>query len=146
MTPSVPVGIWWIHTGAISRGEYVKACLPQKIANVGIARGYLSRGSCSPEKVVPVIKRVIALPGDVVVVDANEVRVNGVSIPISRRRRLDSGGRPIPSSVHLGTSVVPADRVWLFGEIPLSWDSRYYGAIPMSSIRGVAVPLLVLPP
>jgi len=145
ITSSVPKGLWFVHTGRATRGNYVLTCLPQTVAIAGKQAGYLPPGFC-PGKTLPVMKRVVAAAGDYVSVGNAGISVNGVVIAGSRRLSKDSRGRPVAGLVEATTYVVPHDAVWLLGDWFKSWDSRYYGAVPASLIIGVGVPLIVTPP
>jgi type IV secretory pathway protease TraF len=49
--------------------------------------------------------------------------------------------RPVAS----GGYSVPAGEVWLLsGHDPRSFDSRYFGAVPVTNIQGVARPIWVV--
>ena len=56
----------------------------------------------------------------------------------------DGEGRALPHGP-LGTFTVPAGRVWLVSSYnPYSFDSRYFGPVALSAVRGVARPLWLL--
>jgi conjugative transfer signal peptidase TraF len=141
-TPSVPPGIWWVHHGTITRDGYVMACLPASIAAFGRERGYLDAGICAGH-ISPVMKRVIALPGDMVVLDASGLTVNGAHIANSARLARDSHQRLIFTFAPSYRGRVPAHTYWLLGDWFRSWDSRYYGPVDASAVLGVGTPLIV---
>lgn len=145
MTSSVPKGLWWVHHGDVARGRYVLTCLPANIASIGKRAGYLSPGFCA-EQSMPVMKRVVALKGDVVVVSEQGVAVNGVALPSSKRLTHDSRGEPIPGLISFATYRVGDDAVWLLGDWFKSWDSRYYGSASLVRVIGIGTPLFVTPP
>jgi conjugative transfer signal peptidase TraF len=122
------------------RGVLVAAYLPEAIAREGVIRGYLSRGDC-PAGAEPVAKLVGALPGDVVTVEPDSVAINGVRLTDSRSASRDSAGRML-RHVSWGVRRVKAGEVWLFGfNDPRSWDSRYFGPVPITTIRGSLKPI-----
>ena len=139
---SAPAGIYRLVTcTAAGRGALVAACLPQPIASDGLMRGYLRRGDC-PAGAEPVAKIVGALPGDVVAVEPGWVAVNGARFQDSRTAARDSAGKPL-AHVLWGVRRVSTGEVWLFGfNDPRSWDSRYFGPIPLTSIRGALQPVV----
>src|SRR5262249_13671718 len=109
----------------------------------GVVRGYLGPGPC-PGGAQPVLKRVIAVAGDVVDLDEAGATATAV-LPI---RQLitdrDRSGRPLPH-VPLGRHVVQPGHVWLAGSgHDRSWDSRYFGPVPVAGVRGVARPIFTL--
>ena len=125
----------------VRRGTLVAACLPHAIAGEGLTRGYLRRGDC-PAGAEPVAKLIGALPGDAVTVEPEGVAVNGVKLRDSRTAVSDSAGRPL-AHVPFGPRKVRSGEVWLFGfNDSRSWDSRYFGPVPIASIRGSLKPIL----
>ena len=118
------------------------ACLPAPIAAFGRRRGYLDAGMCSGD-FAPVMKRVVALPGDVVVLDATGLTVNGLHVANSARLARDSHDRRIDSFAPAYRGRTPSHTYWLLGDWYRSWDSRYYGPLDASVILGVGTPMIV---
>ena len=142
---SAPRGIYRVAGGEPTRGARVRVCLPETLGRFGRARGYLDPGGC-PGGVRPVGKRIAALPGDRVEVEGGAILVNGKRLPGVRRLARDSAGRFIPA-VAEGTYRVAPGTAWLVaGFHPRSWDSRYYGAVPLGEQVTVLVPVLLLDP
>ncbi len=134
-------GIYRLSDAPIVRGALVAACLPAAAARTGFTRGYLQAGDC-PGGVEPVAKVLGALPGDVVEVAPDGVVVNGVPFANSATAARDSTGRPL-THVAWGVRRVSAGEVWLFGfRNARSWDARYFGAVPVSGVRGVLRPIV----
>jgi conjugative transfer signal peptidase TraF len=102
------------------------------------------RGIC-PGDSLPLMKRVIALSGDVVAVEADGVRVNGKLIVGSAPLSLDSAGHVIPGHVPRVPTVVAPGRMWVLGDWFKSWDSRYFGDVSESRVIGNGFPLITLP-
>ena len=143
LSESVPIGLYAVHPGtAPRRGMLAVACLPEGLGREAMAGGYLGRGDC-PGGAEPVLKPVAAAAGDTVDVTAAGVLVNGVpAVPPALAR--DSRGHAA-ASVPPGRYPVPQGAVWLLSaHSPRSWDSRYWGPVPESVVRGEAWPLLVL--
>jgi len=142
---STPAGIYQMRPAIrLSRGELVAACLPSDIARFAIARGYLSVSPFSdcPEHAASIGKLLLALPGDEVEINPDFISINGQRFAHSATAVRDSGGRSLPR-VPVGNFRVSPGSVWLFGFYdPRSFDSRYYGPVPLSSIQSTAVPLL----
>ena len=100
-------------------------------------------GTC-PGGSAPLVKPIAAVPGDDVVIDQNGVVVNGQPIPNSAPLADDRGasGRVL-RAVPPGSYVVMQDSVWVVsGHDPRSYDSRYWGPLPVNAITGRAVPVL----
>ena len=87
------------------------------------------------------IKRVIGLPGETVTITDNHVLVDGVAID---EPYLAEGTLTQPVGDHPCTPeapcVVPKGHLWVMGDNRNdSVDSRYFDAIPTSSVVGQAV-------
>jgi conjugative transfer signal peptidase TraF len=145
-TPSMPVGLWMVTTSTLSpgRGEIVAVCLPDSDpAREAFRRGYIGAGSC-PSGAEPLVKPVAAIDGDVVAVSAAGIAVNGAAIGNTAPLRRDEAGRPL-LPVPAGLYRVPSGELWLLsGHDPRSFDSRYFGAVPIAGVRGMASPIWVL--
>jgi len=138
---AAPAGVYHIASQSFHRGDLVAACLPPEIAQAGLARGYLRTGSC-PGNAEPVGKIADGLSGDTVVIERGGVTINGAPIPHSAVALHDSKGRPL-QHVPFGSYRVGANQVWLFGfHDRRSWDARYFGPVPLSSVRGAIQPVL----
>jgi type IV secretory pathway protease TraF len=86
-TPSLPVGVYWLRPGLpLSRGALVDLPIPSNARHL-IADRYLP----AP---FHLLKRVVALEGDLVCLTRGQYVVNGVSI--SAIATHDSIGRPLP--------------------------------------------------
>ncbi len=138
---AAPAGVYRVVSGNFRRGDLVAACLPIAIAQEGLAHGYLRTGACAGNA-EPVGKIVGALAGDVVEIEPGFVATNGVCFKRSAVATRDSAGRPLR---HLawGSYRVAAGQVWLFGfNDRRSWDSRYFGPIPIGNVRGEIKPVI----
>ena len=142
-TPSMPLGLWITVPGrAVDRGAIVLACLTGPGAKEGKARGYIGIGSC-PGHREPLVKPIAAVAGDLVTVTRHGISVNGEALPHTAQLAKDSAGRLL-RGVEAGTYRVAPGTVWLVsGHDPRSYDSRYFGAVPIASIRATARPLVV---
>ncbi|MCI0371946.1 MAG: conjugative transfer signal peptidase TraF [candidate division NC10 bacterium] len=140
---SEPRGLYRMLATAPSRGAFVAVCLPPDVARFGRARSYLGPGDC-PGGVQAAIKRVVAIPGDIVDVGPAGIRVNDRPLPDSATSAVDSAGRPLPH-VPWGRHVAPREQVWLLGTgDPRSWDSRYFGPVSLAHVRATVAPVLTV--
>ena len=111
---------------------------PRKVSRAAIC----GTGACAGDA-EPVGKIVGALPGDIVEIEPGWVAVNGVRFKRSAVAARDSAGRPLPH-VAWGSHRVAAGQVWLFGfNDRRSWDSRYFGPVPLANVRGEIKPVVV---
>lgn len=142
VSPSAPLGLYRTVDQRLARGALVVTCVPLAAARLARERGYLAGGSC-PGHVQPVLKRVGAMPGDTVALSPGRVTVNGRPLPGSATAARDSRGRFLPHAPW-GPRVVAPGAVWLLAtDTPRSWDSRYFGPVPLDRVR-VARPLLTV--
>jgi type IV secretory pathway protease TraF len=83
------------------------------------------------------LKKVAAVPGDTVRVTADGVYINGKRWP-------DSAIPTDSTFVHypFGTYTVQTGQLWLLGENPLSFDSRWFGPVPAVLVNSTVQPLL----
>jgi conjugative transfer signal peptidase TraF len=142
LTDSLPRGLYLITDDL--NATLVEFCPQGIFSALSVQRGYRPGGIC-PDREAPLIKPVIARPGDTVVVSAEGISVNGRQLPNTKARLYDSTGRPLgawPSGVY---SVAPA-TVWVASTYhPNSFDSRYFGPISVSIIRHRLRPLWLVP-
>lgn len=144
LTPSEALGLWRIVPlkGPVEVGDLVFICPPDNPAmRTAWSRGYLRSGLCEGG-FAPLIKTTIAGPGQYVAV-AQGVRVDGRPVKSSLVMARDGKGRPI-SSYAGGT--VPPGMVFLHSNFSASFDSRYFGPLPATSILGIAEQVLTYAP
>lgn len=140
LSRSMPRGLYRMTVGPIDRGALVAFCLDPARAALGRERGYLGVGSCA-SGVEPLLKRVVAVVGDVLDHERDFVAVNGRRLAESATLAADPQGRALAHGA-FGISTIPLGSVWVFSAAPLGWDSRYFGAVPEAGILGLAEPLL----
>ena len=129
---SVPIG--WYAVGEpepVNVGELVVARLPIRAESLLAERGYLAAG-------VPILKFVVARAGQQVCRTGDEVTIDGGAVATARDR--DGSGRPLPRWD--GCRVLGPGQVFLLNtDAPGSFDGRYFGPVPITSIIGKATPL-----
>lgn len=135
VTDSVPLGIYRVTDS--STGTYVLFCLDGEAARVADDRGYRPRSigniAC-PDGYAPLGKPIVARTGDVVTVNSHGIAVNGSLLRNSVAKKIDGKGRAMPS-IPFGTYHVGPDSIWVVSTYnPMSYDSRYFGPIPLSRI------------
>jgi conjugative transfer signal peptidase TraF len=143
-TASVPIGIWRLHPARspLQRGEIVSLCPPPTPLFLDArARGYLENGEC-PGGLAPVLKPIAAIEGDFVELKAEGAYVNGAVMPNSQRLKTDRAGRILPQPVFQSFTVAEGEILLISQENARSFDSRYFGPLPLSGLLGVAEPVL----
>ena len=121
-TLSLPKGIYRIVSGVPAKGDLLSFCLEGEFAELALERGYLEPGSC-PSGLRPLLKRLAGLPGDL---------VNPYASPICAE---DSQGRSMSPALTPG--VVPSGMALVLADHPGSFDSRYFGFVPLDSLQRV---------
>ncbi|MCQ4632725.1 conjugative transfer signal peptidase TraF [Shinella sp. CPCC 100929] len=136
LTPSEPLGLWRILPlkRPVQVGDVVFICPPTTEAMRGSReRGYLRRGLC-PSGVAPLIKTVVGVEGQRADI-GRDVRINGQPVPLSEVIERDGEGRAISSAA---SGMIPAGHVFLHSGFAGSFDSRYFGPVPVSGMLGLA--------
>ena len=138
-SPSLPVGLYM--TTSRPEANLAEFCPAEPFASLAISRGYRDRGACR-DGATPLLKPVVARAGDVVEVSEQGIAVNGRLLPNTAARSADTYGRPLQPWPD-GRYIVAPETVWLASSYEArSFDSRYFGPIPTSSIRDRVRPLL----
>jgi len=129
---SAPIGLYGLRpVGRLAVSQLVAVHPPGPLATFLADRRYLPRG-------IPLLKRVLALPGQTVCRDQLAVTVDNIEMGAAREH--DGSGRPLP--IWQGCQVIADGEVFLMNRrSPDSFDGRYFGALPASAIIGTAEPL-----
>ena len=129
---SVPIGFYTVAPAdRIEMPDLVAVMPPEPFASYMVDRGYVARD-------VPLLKRVIGLPGQRVCRAGRAIAVDGV--PLGEARDRDSLGRDLP--VWQGCRVIAEGEVFLMNpDVGDSLDGRYFGPLPASAVIGHAIPL-----
>jgi conjugative transfer signal peptidase TraF len=135
---SLPMGVY-VRTSD-PRAGLIEFCPEGRFAAESSARGYRSPGFC-PDGAVPLLKPVVAQPGDTVEMSAAGIAVNGrllaQTAPVAKDRR----GRLLKPYA-TGLYTVAQGTVWVASSYNRgSYDSRYMGPIPTHLIRARLKPL-----
>ncbi len=145
-SPSLPVGVWRLSPlrDEVRRDDVVSFCPPDTMDfREGWLRGYLGGGLCVGGY-EPLLKPIAAIEGDRVTRTEQGIRINGRLIANSKRLDHDGSGQALPSP-GANDVIVAKGEVWVISSYnPLSFDSRYFGPVPVSNIEGLARPILVM--
>jgi conjugative transfer signal peptidase TraF len=131
---SVPIGLYMVSpAGALHIGELVLVRPPEAVAAFLDERGYLAMG-------VPLLKHVLALPRQTVCRTGRIITVDGMTIGHALER--DHLGRILPA--WRGCQIVADDEVFFMNwQSENSFDGRYFGPLPATTIVGRADPLWI---
>jgi conjugative transfer signal peptidase TraF len=129
---SVPIGLYRLQPATgLAVTELVAIQPPDLLAAFLDLNGYLPIG-------VPMLKRVLALPGQTVCRNGLTIAVDGVDVGQAQQR--DGRGRPLP--VWHGCRLIADGDVFVMNwQSTDSLDSRYFGPLPASAVIGRAVPV-----
>jgi len=133
-TPSEPVGLYRLirhHVSEYRRGMYVVFPVPSELRALVYGRHWLKDG-------VPFLKEVLGLEGDHVCIFTDRLEINERVIgPVFR---VDSAGQPLPQ--HPGCFAIESGCFFAASQyFEKSFDGRYFGPLPLSSLTGEARPL-----
>jgi conjugative transfer signal peptidase TraF len=131
-TASTPTGLYALHPLDRLRAlELVAVRPPEPIASYLADGGFLPKG-------VPLLKHVMAVPGQTVCRTGDAITVDHIEVGEARDR--DHLGRPLPR--WSGCRTLIAGEVFLMNPtVPDSLDGRYFGPLPVTSVVARAVPL-----
>lgn len=131
---SVPTGLYWAHPGAVPvAGDLVAIVPPSGIAALMAQRHYLPRG-------VPLLKPIAAVAGQQVCRRDTRVRVDDVHV--GDALLADRHGRVLP--VWQGCHRLGRDQIFVMSKaVSDSFDGRYFGPLPASTVRATLTPLWV---
>lgn len=131
---SVPRG-WYriIPAHSLPVGSIVLVVLPVDVSTLAVQRGYL------PER-IPLLKRVAAVAPQQVCIAQQQVTIDAVVV--ATVLAVDSLGRTLP--VWQQCRALREGELFLLSTThPASFDSRYFGPVPITSMLGVAHPLWI---
>jgi conjugal transfer pilin signal peptidase TrbI len=136
LTPSVTPRVFWLlDPGNVRHGDYVlfdlESSLIGSLENISLPQG-VTDGT-----LVKVIKRVGCEAGE-------DLRVENLDYYcgeefLGRGKEMTLHGAPI--SVFVFNGAVPEGQVFVIGDHPDSYDSRYFGFVPRASFKARAFPL-----
>ena len=129
---SAPIGLYLVQpSDDLDVTDLVAVAAPPLIAEFMADRGYLPMG-------VPMMKRVLALPGQTVCRHGLDIIAYGSTIGHARER--DNTGRKMP--VWQGCRRISDDELFLMNfDVPDSVDGRYFGPLPRGLVIGRALPV-----
>lgn len=129
---SAPVGLYWLRRDShLQVGDLVLAWLPETARMLAAERSYLPLNT-------PGVKRIAAVPGDVVCVRNDLVLINEALA--ARALRVDRSGRAL--TPWWGCRALEPGEIFLLNDAsPASFDGRYFGPSYGRDIIGGLVPL-----
>ncbi|MDC0535478.1 S26 family signal peptidase [Francisellaceae bacterium] len=128
---SMPVGYYFVYpSSSIKANNIVLISVSKKLSDFLITRGYLKGNK-------PLLKEVLAVPGDAVCFHESSVSVANKDFPLFK---LDKEGRMLPKIKYCST--LKRGEYFVIGTASEhSFDSRYFGIINGEQILGIAFKL-----
>ena len=131
LSPSVPLGVYRLTPSvSLAVGDLVVFDPPHRAYPYIYARNWLPRGW-------PLIKYVGALAGETFSIEGASFSINNKYIGTVYDR--DDEGRTLPKIT--GTHTVEPGMFLPVSPYSRSFDGRYFGTVPVNSIKGKASPL-----
>ena len=129
---SVPIGLYRLQpVHRLSVTELVAVKPPEPLGTFLDFNGYLPIG-------VPMLKRILALPGQTVCRTGLAITVDDIEVGQARER--DARGRPLPA--WQGCRLLSAGEIFVMNwQSANSLDGRYFGFLPASAVIGRALPV-----
>ncbi len=129
---SVPIGLYRVApAGKFTVTELVAVQPPNPLAAFLDLNDYLPYG-------LPMLKRIVALPGQVVCRTGLTITVDNLEMGQARER--DGRNRPLPA--WHGCRIIGEDEIFVMNwQSADSLDSRYFGPLPASAVIGRALPV-----
>ncbi|WHF58035.1 conjugative transfer signal peptidase TraF (plasmid) [Shewanella xiamenensis] len=141
---SFPPGIYIVSkANSYKKNDLVLFCPPNKaVMQDAIERGYIDTGRCESDT-VPIIKRIVGMSGDYVEFTPT-VKINNSELPGSISLQVDGENRALPQ---LPPFTVSINSFFAYSDYAPrnSFDSRYFGDVPMENIIGTIRPLVLFP-
>ena len=146
-THSAPFGLYReqfdSEAGIHDPAPYVFFCPDRRWPSMQGEPNYRDPMRTCPDGFSPLIKPVVAWPGDLVSVSADGISVNGHLLKNSAPIERDSKGQQLRAFT-AGEYRVGPKELWVVSSFSQrSFDSRYFGPIPLKSVHSWLRPLLV---
>jgi conjugative transfer signal peptidase TraF len=144
-TNSLPKGLYWAVDKTAQRGDLV-AFWPRDTETMREARRrvYILPGvynTVGGEGYGLLMKRLVAVPGDIVSITGAGVEVNGTLVPNTRPLPVDGAGDPLPQLRFANYRLRDTEALFLSDHLPRSFDGRYFGVQELRQIVETVVPV-----
>ena len=135
VSASMPKGVYKIKAAeSFSRGQIVIFNIPKSVSSLVEKRRW------APESLTYLLmKPVAAKAGDQILISQKGLFINGSYV--GAVKRFDSAGRPLPAI--FGEFVLRQNELFAASRHENSFDSRYFGPIQTSAVKGVVEPLII---
>ena len=140
LTPSFPLGLYKISEKAhLKKGDFVLICAPDKMDYQRKPLPKEEGGICE-NGTTPLLKKIVALAGDSISVKNMKIFVNGIE-------QVNSSINQKRAKQFTKSCILEEGEVFVMSDYnPLSFDSRYFGALKTKNILYKAIPLYTITP
>lgn len=144
LTESIPIGLYRITNAAPIKNANVIFCPDdRKSFRLARDRGYIDYGPyCDGYGYL--MKKVVAVSGDILSVTPEGVFVNQTLIPFSKPKLADGMNRTLPQWQILDYPLKEDEIMTMTSQSEWSFDGRYYGLVHTRQIKGMITPIWVI--
>lgn len=143
LTDSIPIGLYRMTDIKNLKYAFVLFCPEDKpVFQQARDRGYIDSGLCHGGYGY-LMKKVVAIKGDKISITDEGVLVNHRLIPFSKPISADGLGRPLPQWRASDYLLKEDEILTMTSQSAWSFDSRYYGPVHLSQIKGMITPVWI---
>ncbi|HBD9221501.1 TPA: conjugative transfer signal peptidase TraF [Legionella pneumophila] len=144
LTESIPIGLYRITGTEPLKNAYVIFCPDdRKTFRLAKNRGYIDHGLyCHGYGYL--MKKVVAVSGDILSVTNEGVYVNQMLIPYSKPKLQDGMKRTLPQWQVMNYQLQEDEIMTMTSQSEWSFDGRYYGLVHTRQIKGMITPIWVI--
>lgn len=144
LTESIPIGLYRIISPEPLKNAYVIFCPDNRQSfRLGKNRGYIDSGvDCGGYGYL--MKKVVAVSGDILSVTPDGVFVNQTLISFSKPKLADGMNRTLPRWRILDYPLKEDEMMTMTNQSEWSFDGRYYGLVHKEQIKGMITPVWVI--
>lgn len=144
LTESIPVGLYRITSADPIKNRYVIFCPDERNSfRLALDRGYIDHGLyCAGYGYL--MKKIVAVSGDILSVTKEGVFVNQILIPYSKPKSKDAMRRILLQWQATNYQLQEDEFMTMTSQSEWSFDGRYYGLVHASQIKGMITPIWVI--
>lgn len=139
-TASFPLGLYKVvKNTTVTRGVFVEICAPDK-KNIQLLKLQKENDGICSNGTIPLLKKVAAMEGDKITVTNSKVFVNGVE-------QANSTIYAKKVRYYAQTQTLQKGEIFVMSDYnPMSYDSRYFGALKAKDILHTLTPFFTFQP
>lgn len=142
---SIPKGLYRLSSSSHFKNKLVLFCPHNTtVFKQGLDRGYIDHGLC-PDGYGYLMKKVVAVRGDVVSSTEKGIYVNGKRLAFSKPKSQDGFNRPLSFWKVINYQLKENEVLTMTNQSPWSFDGRYYGLVSTRQIKGMLKPIITWP-